>query len=64
MTDESEKKKIYPQFCWVDDEVAEIKCPNCGKNLSVDIYADRMKERPCECGKVYVLKQDNWVEEL
>ena len=61
LTDESHIPVPNINFNWIDDEVASINCPDCGKELMVSIYGDRAVE--C-CSKKYILQQRNWVEEV
>lgn len=57
------RKKIDVHFNWIDDEVASIDCPYCKEELTINIY-EGMKGNKCNCGKMFVLQQRNWVEEI
>lgn len=57
------EEEIYPDFNWVDDEIAEIKCPNCKASLTVTIYKEDLEKHKCSCGKKYLLHQINYVTE-
>ena len=51
------------EIMWIDDEVVGYKC-ECGKEIAVNIYKDRDKNKCPKCGKRYVLQQINRVWEL
>lgn len=54
-------KEVEVDFIWVNNEVAEIKCPNCGVNIIINISLKRVTK--CECGKKYLLHHRKWVTE-
>lgn len=57
------KKQIDVNFHWIDDECAEIECPNCHVDITISIYEDSGYNK-CVCGKQFLLQQRNWVEEI
>ncbi len=55
--------QVDVHWCWVDDEVAEIRCPSCSEELTITIYKEDLEKHACKCGKKYLLHQNNWVTE-
>ena len=56
------EKEIDCTIVWFDEEVAEIICPYCKKEVRVNIYKDSYNQ--CECGKRFRLIQSNYIVEV
>jgi hypothetical protein len=56
---EERDRTLPPEFNWIEYDIAEIICPYCRKELTIDLYD------PSECcGKLFLLKQTHWVQEI